>query len=250
MLVNLYDWLDTIPFSRPKKNFARDFSDGILAAELIKYFFPSMVEMHNYPTTNSVEQKRINWATLNQKVLRKLDFPLSDVTISDLANAKRETTEYVLSTLRGKIDSYMKRKAEVFKKKKEATEHIPKSFFEDSLLGENTTKKLTSIQMEEFASQISANTEKAKSKELWTLCNADLEYVPRDLYEQKVQELLEREETIQILKARVQRLQNTLNLKNVTIQRQQQLLERLKPSEDRNDGRRIPQENHSKNKIK
>ena len=33
---SLLKWIDSIPLSRPKKNLARDFSDGVLAAEIIK----------------------------------------------------------------------------------------------------------------------------------------------------------------------------------------------------------------------
>lgn len=31
----LYAWIDAIPLSRPKKNMARDFADGVLLAEVI-----------------------------------------------------------------------------------------------------------------------------------------------------------------------------------------------------------------------
>jgi hypothetical protein len=33
-LQKLYAWVDQIPLSRPKKNIARDFSDGVLLAEV------------------------------------------------------------------------------------------------------------------------------------------------------------------------------------------------------------------------
>ena len=33
---SLLKWIDSIPLSRPKKSLARDFSDGVLAAEVIK----------------------------------------------------------------------------------------------------------------------------------------------------------------------------------------------------------------------
>ena len=33
-LDKLYTWIDSIPLSRPKKNIARDFSDGCLVAEV------------------------------------------------------------------------------------------------------------------------------------------------------------------------------------------------------------------------
>lgn len=32
---DLYAWVDTVPLSRPKRNIARDFSDGVLIAETV-----------------------------------------------------------------------------------------------------------------------------------------------------------------------------------------------------------------------
>ncbi len=48
-LQRLFAWVDTIPLSRAKKNIARDFSDGVLAAECVAYYFPKLVDLHNYP---------------------------------------------------------------------------------------------------------------------------------------------------------------------------------------------------------
>ena len=61
----IYNWVDEIPLSRPKRNIARDFSDGVLVAEVVKHFFPSMVELHNYSQAHSQSQKTYNWNTLN-----------------------------------------------------------------------------------------------------------------------------------------------------------------------------------------
>jgi len=44
----IYNWVDEIPLSRPKRNIARDFSDGVLLAEIIKHTLPKYVDMHNY----------------------------------------------------------------------------------------------------------------------------------------------------------------------------------------------------------
>jgi hypothetical protein len=33
-LNDIFNWVDEIPLTRPKKNIARDFSDGVLAAEV------------------------------------------------------------------------------------------------------------------------------------------------------------------------------------------------------------------------
>ena len=34
-LNDIYNWVDTIPLSRPKKNIGRDFADGVLMAEIV-----------------------------------------------------------------------------------------------------------------------------------------------------------------------------------------------------------------------
>ncbi|GFH16235.1 SPEF1-like protein [Haematococcus lacustris] len=47
-LQGLYTWVDEIPLSRPKRNIARDFSDGVLTAEVVHHYFPKLVELHNY----------------------------------------------------------------------------------------------------------------------------------------------------------------------------------------------------------
>lgn len=39
-LNSIYNWVDEVPLSRPKKNIARDFSDGVLTAEIIAHFLP------------------------------------------------------------------------------------------------------------------------------------------------------------------------------------------------------------------
>jgi hypothetical protein len=44
LLQDLYAWIDQIPLSRPKKRIEKDFSDGVMVAELIKYYFPSWVK--------------------------------------------------------------------------------------------------------------------------------------------------------------------------------------------------------------
>lgn len=53
--------VDEVPLSRPKRNIARDFSDGVLVAEIVAHYFPKLVEMHNYPPANSYAQKIYNW---------------------------------------------------------------------------------------------------------------------------------------------------------------------------------------------
>jgi len=53
-LNSIYAWVDEIPLSRPKKNITRDFSDGVMVAEIIHNYYPKLVELHNYALAHSV----------------------------------------------------------------------------------------------------------------------------------------------------------------------------------------------------
>lgn len=75
-LAEVYEMVDSIPFSRQKKNIGRDFSDALMMAELIHNYYPKRVELHNYPSTNTVSKKIQNWNTLNSKVLKKMGLGL------------------------------------------------------------------------------------------------------------------------------------------------------------------------------
>lgn len=61
----LYTWIDGIPLSRPKRNISRDFSDAVLAAEVVAHYCPRLVDVHNYSAANGLAQKIYNWSTLN-----------------------------------------------------------------------------------------------------------------------------------------------------------------------------------------
>uniref|UniRef100_A0A8B9SLZ6 Sperm flagellar 1 n=1 Tax=Anas platyrhynchos TaxID=8839 RepID=A0A8B9SLZ6_ANAPL len=105
----LYGWLDTLPLSRPRRNVARDFSDGVLAAEVVKFFFPAMVQLHSYVPASSTPQKLANWGHLNRKVLRKLNLSLPDEVIRQVAQCRPGTAEQVLLVLRQKIEEKQKK---------------------------------------------------------------------------------------------------------------------------------------------
>lgn len=100
---SLYQWIDEIPLSWPKRNIGRDFSDGVLAAELVAHFFPKLVELHNYSAANSVSQKMYNWNTLNQKVFKKMGMQVSRAEVEGVCNCSAGVVERVISTLRQQI---------------------------------------------------------------------------------------------------------------------------------------------------
>nr|XP_020828757.1 sperm flagellar protein 1-like isoform X4 [Phascolarctos cinereus] len=122
-LHHLYAWVDSVPFSRPKRHLARDFSDGVMIAEIVKHFQPKLVEMHNYVPTSNTEQKLSNWSTLNRCPL----IELAGEAGGDICEACSRLTEKedirkvvisapgaiesVLSTLRQKVEEKCQRKA-------------------------------------------------------------------------------------------------------------------------------------------
>jgi len=141
----LYTWVDDIPLSRPKKNIARDFSDGVLMAEIVKHFFPKLVQLHNYSTASSYTQKLYNWNTLNrtltsaivcvifykkviwvvyrynnfflqlnwcalEKVFKKLQFQVSRDDIDAIVRCKLGAIEQILKSFQVKVTQMQQKK--------------------------------------------------------------------------------------------------------------------------------------------
>ncbi|KAK3262806.1 hypothetical protein CYMTET_28359 [Cymbomonas tetramitiformis] len=102
-LQQLYTWVDEIPLSRPKRNIARDFSDGVLVAEITSHYFPKYIELHNYSGANGISQKMYNWGTLNQKVFRKFGFSVNKADCEAVCNCVPGAIERVLKLLKVKI---------------------------------------------------------------------------------------------------------------------------------------------------
>ena len=98
-LMYIYEWVDSIPLSRQKKNISRDFNDAVLFAEMIKYHYPRLVDLHNYPSASSTKAKIINWETLNKKVLVKIGLKLGKNEIDDLVRSKPNAIENLLGRL-------------------------------------------------------------------------------------------------------------------------------------------------------
>ena len=92
----IYKWVDSVPLSRMKKNINRDFADGVLVAELVNHYFPTLVEMHNYPAASSLRAKEENWATLNKKVFRKMGFQIHSKDVKGVCSASKGVIERVL----------------------------------------------------------------------------------------------------------------------------------------------------------
>jgi hypothetical protein len=110
-LRSIYAWVDAIPLSRPKRNIARDFSDGVLLAEVVAAYFPDLVELHNYSPASSTQQKLYNLESLNNRVLRKIGFQLTKTQIEDIVGCRTGAVEYVLNSLQFKMAKYREKRA-------------------------------------------------------------------------------------------------------------------------------------------
>ena len=66
---------------------------------MIKYHYPKLVDLHNYPSASSTKAKIINWETLNKKVLRKIGIKLNKNEIDDLVRSKPNAIENLLGRL-------------------------------------------------------------------------------------------------------------------------------------------------------
>ena len=98
-LMYIYEWVDSIPLSRQKKNISRDFNDAVLLAEMIKFHYPRLVDLHNYPSASSTKAKLVNWETLNKKVLKKLGVKINKNEINDIINSRPNAIENLLGRL-------------------------------------------------------------------------------------------------------------------------------------------------------
>lgn len=110
-LNEVYGWVDKFDLSRPKRNIARDFSDGLMVAEIVKTQFDRLVDVHNYPSTHNVKQKYTNWDTLNSmqvgwagKVLSKLGIQAKAEEIDRIVNCKPDAVEMLLLKLKKSIE--------------------------------------------------------------------------------------------------------------------------------------------------
>ncbi|XP_032409395.1 sperm flagellar protein 1-like [Xiphophorus hellerii] len=98
-------WIDKIPFSRSKKNISRDFSDGVMVAEIVKHYLPRIVDVHNYITSCKTQQKRNNWNLLNKRVFSKLDFYVSEDMVEKIVSSTPNVILPVLLLLKEKIEN-------------------------------------------------------------------------------------------------------------------------------------------------
>ncbi|XP_021378551.1 sperm flagellar protein 1-like isoform X3 [Mizuhopecten yessoensis] len=266
-LTDLYKWVDAIPLSKPKKNMTRDFADGVQVAELVKNFFPKLVDLYNYPTCSNAKQKAKNWEYLNRTVFSKLRFELASDVIEDLSTCKPGVIEKVLHKLRSKIDSalwHMKNNPRRESDKPEADQVYnpyqgktvkvpvlePYDPYNDSPNRKGTNRHRSPTRGCPSSSDETHSDDGTLSLSQWSepivpyhmttagpprptvpyYSGPDSEAVSSLMFEEKVQESMSKDETIQILQAKIQRLEHLLHLKDLKINTLQDHLDELRPT--------------------
>nr|XP_046258532.1 sperm flagellar protein 1 [Scatophagus argus] len=232
-LQDLYAWIDKIPLSRPKRHITRDFSDGVMAAELVKYFFPKLVDLHNYIPANSTPQKLSNWNLLNRKVFSKLNFHVPEETVRKIVLSTAGVIEPVLRALREKIQ----------KKLEHPTENILIQDLEyyDTREQEKPHKEIQQTE----AKRLAQLAEEMKKDEKSRLKNGKLQHTVqfytdmdptlRLILQEKEQAVLALQETVEILQMKVNRLEHLVHLKDMRIEDLTRHLETYKTKVEAND---------------
>ncbi|XP_055026821.2 sperm flagellar protein 1 isoform X2 [Misgurnus anguillicaudatus] len=215
-LQDLYAWIDKIPLSRPKRNIARDFSDGVMAAEVVKHFFPKLVDLHNYTSAHSTQQKLCNWSTLNRKVFSKLNFNVPLDTVKKIVVSTAGYIEPVLCSLREKIEE--RRAGKLLEGSQDLeyysiTNGQPES--ENRQVMDIMHTSPTIVKKEEKVSD-AANL------------GPNVDPALRLLLEEKEQAILALQEIFQILQMKVNRLEHLVHLKDLRIEDLTKHLERYK----------------------
>ena len=220
-LQTLYSWVDEVPLSRPKRNIARDFSDGVLVAELVAHYFPHLVELHNYSSANSAQQKGYNWATLNAKVFRKLGFHVDQGDVQEVCTSKAGAIERVLMNLRAKMVTYRPKKGQ------RAGRTGGGSSGAASMARAPTVHAHPSVNAAAPGAPPAAAADTAASGGTWAGGvggggvgggGSMQQQVDAEILIEKEQDIQELRETVEILEFKVQKLEQLVRLKDAKIQ--------------------------------
>ncbi|KAK2921934.1 sperm flagellar protein 1 [Channa argus] len=220
-LQELYAWIDKIPLSRPKRHITRDFSDGVMAAEVVKYFFPKFVDLHNYIPANATPQKLSNWNLLNRKVFSKLNFNIPEETVKRIILNTAGVIEPVLSALREKIEEKLEHTTDNIMdveyydtKNKEKEIHLKTE-------AKRFMAQLVGGQINKYEKSAVKNSKPQQTVQFYT----DMDPTVRQILQEKDQEVMALQETVEILKMKVNRLEHLVHLKDMRIEELTQHLE-------------------------
>ncbi|XP_021352539.1 sperm flagellar protein 1-like isoform X5 [Mizuhopecten yessoensis] len=257
-IMSVIHWVETIPVSRDRRDLCKDFCDAVMMAEIIKHYFPKLVDLHNYNPASSTKQKLENWYLLNKRVLKRLGMDLSDDVIRALANGKRHVIDRILILLRMQIDNLLARQEALVpvvskstgraspskspRKTHRGETNSDRSALEPLALPSERASQVKSPRRIYTKGEIPHNhpdrshyypSESLREFGLRTYFSDkrmlpdtlpiysymyNHSHVPRLIMEEKELEIMQKEETIQMLNAKIQSMERLLNLKQVRIE--------------------------------
>lgn len=91
-------WLQSLDLTFPVKNVRRDFSNGLLIAEIFFWYFQDDIQMHSYENGNSIENKLSNWSQL-ESFFSKRNVNISRELIDGTIHCKPGAAEMLLQTI-------------------------------------------------------------------------------------------------------------------------------------------------------
>lgn len=219
-LQDLFAWIDKIPLSRPKRHITRDFSDGVMAAEVVKHFFPKHVDLHNYIPANSMQQKLSNWNLLNRRVFSRLDFHVPEETVQKIVLNTAGAIVPVLSALREKIE----RRLEATTDNTLDLKYYDTRNQEKPFAGIPQTEALPAQVAETKKDNRQKNSKPQHTVQFHSIMDPSFQLILKE----KEQAILALQETVEILQIKVNKLEHLVHLKDTRIEDLTQHLETYK----------------------
>ncbi|VDK43164.1 unnamed protein product [Anisakis simplex] len=198
---DLYKWLSNVPFSKQIKNIAKDFSDGVLIAELVAHFLPRYISLANYTAVNSNALKRYNWETLNKMVFVHLNFNVNQNLIQKVTTSQPGAIEFILFRLRERIEEAIQEGR--FRPSRRRSRSVASR-------GQSFIPAVKTVPFNRSA-----------------FCCATEASVSLQKYHQSQQEVLAKDEQIQKLYARIRHLERLVQLKDERISEMSKQMEKM-----------------------
>ncbi|XP_055845014.1 sperm flagellar protein 1 [Episyrphus balteatus] len=100
-LQELQNWLNKFSLNKifVANKLHRDLSDGVIVAMMLKEMYPKLIDLHNYSSSSSVQLKRTNWETLNNKVFKKLGIQQNSNILDSISRSISGFIEKLLFTI-------------------------------------------------------------------------------------------------------------------------------------------------------
>jgi hypothetical protein len=95
-----YNRLDRVPLSKPRNNVEKDFADGILAAEIVRFYYPDIVDFRMLRPALSVSERSEQWKLINSEIFANIGLTVPSHVLAQLSISKSGIAQSFLFNLR------------------------------------------------------------------------------------------------------------------------------------------------------